>query len=186
MPRRWNEPPFEFLPSVPDPRNPWSDGRTAGRLEAFVEPDVARAIRAGRFNPMLVDALPWFGQHLQRPFDIEDHLVALRDFLEERSASLWVVYVPTKHQVSNRYLETQARFSPPESLVSLMGPEFQVQAGLLGETCRERGIPFLDLTPTLRAAEARGAPLYWSYDDHMRPAGYREVGALVYTWWSAP
>jgi len=185
VPRRWNEPPVEFLASVPDPRNPWTDGRTAGQLEAFVEPDVARAIRAGRFNPVLVNYLPWFGQHLKRPFDIEDHLVALRAYLEERDSSLWVVYVPTKHQVADRYLETHARFSPPESVTSLMGPEFQVQAALLGETCRALGIPFLDLTPALRAAEAGGDPLYWGYDDHLRPAGYREVGALVYAWWSA-
>ena len=186
VPRRWTEPPFEFLPSVPDPRNPWSDGRRAGRLEAFVAPDVARAIRAGRFNPVLVDYLPWFGRHLRRPFEIEDHLVALRDFLEERNAFLWVVYVPTKNQVSDRYLETQARFSPPESVISLMGPEFQVQAALLGETCRALGVAFLDLTPALRKAEAEAGPLYWSYDDHMRSAGYREVAKLVYAWWSTP
>jgi hypothetical protein len=185
VPRRWHEPPFEFLASVPDPRNPWTDGRTAGRLEAFVQPDVARAIRAGRFNPVLVDYLPWFGQHLKRPFDIEDYLVALRAYLEQRGTSLWVVYVPTKHQVSDRYLETHARFSPPESVTSLMGPEFQVQAALLGETCRALDIPLLDLTPALREAEAKDGPLYWNYDDHLRPAGYREVGALVYAWWSA-
>ncbi|MEE2679011.1 MAG: hypothetical protein VX546_10585 [Myxococcota bacterium] len=184
VPRRWQEPPFEFLPSVPDPRNPWTDGRTAGQLEAFVEPDIARAIRAGRFNPMLVDALPWFGRHLKRPFDIEGHLVALQSYLKEWDAALRVVYVPTKHQVTDRYLETQARFSPPGSVISLMGPEFQVQAALLAETCRALELPFLDLTPALRAAETSGDPLYWSYDDHMRPEGYREVGALVYAWWS--
>ena len=184
VPRRWTEAPFAFLPAVPDPRNPWSDGRTAGRLEAFVDPDVARAIRAGRFNPMLVDALPWFGQHLKRPFEITDHLAALQAFLDARNASLHVVYVPTKHQVSDRYLEAQARFSPPESVTSLLGEEFQVQARLLGETCRALDLPFLDLTPALRKAEREGPALYWNYDDHMRPSGYREVGALVYAWWS--
>jgi len=69
-------------------------------------------------------------------------------------------------------------------VTSLLGEEFQVQARLLGETCRALDLPYLDLTPALREAERDGAPLYWDYDDHMRPSGYREVGALVYAWWS--
>ncbi len=58
--------------------------------------------------------------------------------------------------------------------------------GLLGESCRALGVAFLDLTPALRKAEAEGGPLYWSYDDHMRPVGYRKVEKLVYAWWSTP
>ena len=33
-------------------------------------------------------------------------------------------------------------------------------------------MPFLDLTPQLRAREAAGEHLYWDYDHHFRPAGY--------------
>jgi lysophospholipase L1-like esterase len=38
VPRRWHAAPIPFLPAAPDPRNPWSDGRRAGRLGAFVAP----------------------------------------------------------------------------------------------------------------------------------------------------
>ncbi len=181
-PRRWHEPPFEFLPAVPDPRNPWSDGRTAGRLQAFVEPEIARAIREGAFNPMLVDALPWFRKHLQRPHSIGGHVLALGDHGRAHGASLRVAYIPTKNQVSDRYLEAQARFSPADSVASQMGDAFQVHARLLARDCTAAGVPFLDLTPTLRKAEDSGRALYWDHDDHMRPEGYGVAAEAILAW----
>jgi hypothetical protein len=183
-PRRWIEPPFDFLPAVPDPRNPWSHGRRARALEAFVAPDIASAIRAGRFNPMLVEALPWFRKHLTREFEIGEHLRALRDFTAGHGATLRVVYLPTKTQVSDAYLAAQAPFSPPGSAEgSLIGPEYQVQAHRLAQSCAALGLPFLDLTPRLRAREAQGERLYWDYDDHMRAAGYRFSAEAIAAWW---
>lgn len=185
-PRRWHEPPFEFLPAVPDPRNPWSDGRTAGRLQAFVEADIAKAIREGAFNPMLVDALPWFERHLQRPHSIAAHIEAFAAHAARQDARLRIVYIPTKNQVSNRYLEAQARFSPPESVTSQTGEAFQTHARLLARDCRGAGVPFLDLTETLRSAEAEGRALYWDYDDHMRPEGYRLAAERIAGWLDSP
>lgn len=183
-PRRWIEPPFPFLPAVPDPRNPWSDGRTAGRLEAFVAADVARAIRAGRFNPVLVDYLPWFRRQLVRELSIAEHLAAFARKAASLGASLRVVYIPTKNQVSDRYLAAEARFSPPGSVGSLLGERFQVQARILAQSCADNDLPFLDLTPALREREVAAGPLYWDYDDHMRPVGYRAAAELIHTWWS--
>ena len=186
-PRRWIEPPFEFLPAVPDPRNPWSHGRRAGQYEAFVEPDIASAIRAGRFNPMVVEALPWFRKHLPREIEIGAHLRGLRDFTAGHGGALRVVYLPTKNQVSDAYLAAQARFSPPGSAEgSLLAPEYQVQARLLAESCAALGLPFLDLTPALREREAQGERLYWEYDDHMRAAGYRLTAEAIVSWWASP
>ncbi|MBW2363363.1 MAG: hypothetical protein JRG84_20910 [Deltaproteobacteria bacterium] len=182
LPRRWTQPPFEFLPSVPDPRNPWSNGRTAGRLQAFVEPDIARAIRDGRFNPMLVDALPWFRKHLVRPIRIDAHITALTAHVRAAGATLHIAYIPTKNQISDRYLVAQERFSPPDSVASQLGGEFQLHARLLDEACRRAAVPFIDLTPPLRAREPRDGPLYWDYDDHMRAAGYRFTAAALYEW----
>jgi hypothetical protein len=183
-PRRWVDAPFDFLPAVPDPRNPWSQGRRAGQYAAFVEPDLAKAIRAGRFNPMLVEALPWFRKHLPREIEIGEHLRGLHDFIVGHGSRLHVVYLPTKNQVSDAYLSAQARFSPPGSAEgSLMGPDYQVQARLLAESCAGLGLPFLDLTPALREREALGERLYWEYDDHMRAAGYRVAAEAIAAWW---
>jgi lysophospholipase L1-like esterase len=180
--RRWTREPFEYLPSVPDPRNPWTDGATAGRLEAFVAADIARAIRKGRFNPALVESLPWYRKHLARPHTIDSHIVALARHVRATGAVFHVVYVPTKNQVSDRYLAAQSRFSPPGSAISMLGESYQTHARLLAETCRRANIRYLDLTPALRAAEASAGPLYWDYDDHMRGAGYGVAASALHSW----
>lgn len=180
--RRWHAAPFPFLPAVPDPRNPWSDGRIAGRY-AFVAPEIARAIREGRFNPMLPGWLPWFARSLARPVDLTPHLSALASYARSHGTELLVVYLPTKSQVSDRYLEYQAAYAPPDSLRSLMGAEFQEQAAGLAHSCARLGVPFLDLTAALREGEARAGPLHWRYDDHMNADGYREAAQRVFEWW---
>jgi hypothetical protein len=185
VPRRWHAPPFAFLPAAPDPRNPWSDGRRAGRLAAFVAPELARAIREGRFNPALTDFLAWFRTSLAREVTLDAHLAPLGAHARGAGARLFVVYVPTKNQVSDRYLEFQARYTRPEDVRSLLGPEYQRHAARLGESCAALGLPFLDLTPALREAEAAGGPLYWDYDDHLRPAGYALAAERVHSWWAA-
>lgn len=184
VPRRWTPASdvFEYLPSVPDPRNPWTDGATAGRLEAFVAPEIARAIRRGRFNPALVDSPAWYEKHLTRPHAIDSHVVALARHAQAADASFHVAYLPTKNQVSDRYLEAQARFSRAAAVESQLGEAFQEHARRLSQTCRSAGVPFLDLTPKLRAGEASEGPLYWDYDDHMRAAGYRLTASALHEW----
>jgi len=56
-----------------------------------------------------------------------------------------------------------------------------VQRLALAQTCRQLAIPFLDLTPLLRKAEA-GGHLYWNYDEHMRGSTYLWVGATIFQW----
>jgi hypothetical protein len=97
-------------------------------------------------------------------------------------ATLQIAYIPTKNQISDRYLAAQAQFSPPESVASQRGDEFQLQARLLDEACRQAAVSFLDLTPLLRAEDASNGPLYWDYDDHMRAEGYRFTAAALYEW----
>ena len=36
----------------------------------------------------------------------------------------------------------------------------------------------------LRAREEEGERMYWDYDEHMKPQGYRVVGEALYAWWS--
>ena len=181
LPRRWTEAPFAFLPIVPDPRNPWTDGKRAGEL-VFVEPSLARAARDGRFNPMLPDAMPWFARALVRPVDLAPHLRAFRDHARELGADFGVVYLPTKMQVSDRYLPFVAEYSPPGSAISLTADRYQRHARALAATTKALGVPFLDLTPVLRAEDA-ARPLYWDYDDHLRPDGYRTSAAAIFDWW---
>jgi hypothetical protein len=183
VPRRWHEAPFNYLPAVPDPRNPWSAERSAAELARFVPEDLARAMRAGRFNPALARWFPWAREALRRPVDWTPHLAALADFAQSREVRLLVVYIPTKSQVSDRYLAHQARYSPPGSALRLSGGEWQGHARGLARSCAALDLPFLDLGPELRAREAAGPELFWSYDDHLRSRGYRALAEVVFAWW---
>ena len=67
----------------------------------------------------------------------------------------------------------------------MSGPQFQVQAAHLAEVAARLDVPFLDLTPQIRAREAAGEHLYWDYDHHLRPAGYAFVADALYAWAAA-
>jgi lysophospholipase L1-like esterase len=183
VPRRWVEAPFSYLPAEPDPRNPWSHERASARLSRSVSPKIAGAMRGGRFNPALANWFGWAGEALATPVDWTAHLAALDAYAREQGTRLLVVYIPSKSQVTNRYLEFQAEYSPGGR--SLTGERFQVHARWLARSSEAHGIPFLDLTPLLRDAESNGPELYWRYDDHLRPRGYRQVGRWIAEWWLA-
>ncbi len=183
--RRWHEEPFDFLPSVPDPRNRFAREREAAVLDGYVDPEIARAMRQGRFNPALATWFPWASRALARPVDLTPSLRRLRALAERGGARLFLVYMPTKSQVTDRYLPYQAAYSPPGAAVSLTGEDFQTHALWLARSCRALAIPFLDLTGGLRSLEAAGRELFWRYDDHLRPEGYRAVADLLFEWWRA-
>jgi hypothetical protein len=63
----------------------------------------------------------------------------------------------------------------------MTGDEFQGNRHMLASACAKAGVPFLDATDLVREAEAAGKRLYWDYDDHMRPAGYRLLAELLAT-----
>ena len=176
--RRWSAPPFEFLPRVPDPRNPW----TAHEFP-FIDAEVKAEMRNGRFNPFLMNQLLLQEARLKTPSGVSAALEALHQYIVAHGARLWVAYLPYHCLTSDRYVAFHRRLSQPISASSLMGAEYRLHERELAQACRRLGVAFLSLTPSLRAAEARGERMYWEYDEHMRPGGYRRVAEELFTWW---
>ena len=176
--RAWHGTPFPFFAAVPNPRNPWSDPRERRRLEQFVKPELASAMMAGSLNPHL--PLGHEAQHywFPRPSPIGQQLAILRDYLAHHECRLAVVYFPARNQVTDAYLKFDALYNPPP-ITSLTGPEYQRPAADTATACKALGVPFVDLTPPLRAWEATGRRCYWSYDNHPKAATYLEVGRLL-------
>jgi lysophospholipase L1-like esterase len=181
VPRRWHQPPFPFFPAVPDPGNPWST--RAAEFAPAVAPDIAQAMRDGRFNPFNVNEIQGYEHHLRQPVDIAPWLDFIQSFLKSNNVAWTLTYVPQPMQVSDYYLPFKQRYSlavPPNT--SLTGEPYQQGKATLAAAAAARGIPFLDLTPRLREAEAKGEHLYWDYDEHLRAPGYaliaREMQAL--------
>jgi hypothetical protein len=181
VPLRGHSAPFPFLAPVPDPSNPWTEN---GALYATqVDREMADAMRRATFNPNVVNLMGRFEIQLRAPFDVRDPVIGLERFCGEHGARFSLAYLPYKLQVSDRYLPFERRLSPRRDITSLLGEEYQAPARNLRQLCQIVKVPFLDLTPVLRAAEETGRALYWEHDEHMRAEGYGLVGATLAEWW---
>ncbi|NQZ96736.1 MAG: hypothetical protein HRU01_09520 [Myxococcales bacterium] len=183
VPRRWTASPFAYLASVPDRRNAWSHPEQAEKLREFVHEDIADAMRRGRFNPALALWRRFAFESMNRRSDFRTYLKFFASTVAQHDTELRIVYIPTKSQVTDRYAPYFARFTRMEVGVSFTGRVFQRHARELALVCDALGIPFLDLSPALRELGTETQPLYWDYDDHFRPRGYRATARLVLDWW---
>jgi hypothetical protein len=179
VPRRWHSRATLFVPVVPHPLNPWSKPPPQfSRIDA----GLADAMRKGELNPFLVDFVNNADTALRQPTDPSNALRRFQAMAQSVSAELRIVYLPFSVQVSDYYLPFLEKYALHPVGHSLTGPECQIHAAAIAKSCHDLGIPFLDLTPLLKEAEATQEHLYWNYDDHMRGSSYLRVGATIYEW----
>ena len=177
VPKAWHQDTFPFFPSEPDPSNPWT--KNGEEYAKYVAPDLAQAMRRGKFNPFNVGEVQGYEHYLRQPFDIRPWLEFLREFLDKRRITMSITYIPQPNQTTDYYLPFKQRYCPP-GVMSLTADVYQQGAAVLGQHARSLGIAFQDLTPAIKAAEARGEHLYWDYDEHMRPNGYKLVALSIH------
>jgi lysophospholipase L1-like esterase len=183
VPKRWESKPFTFFAPVPAPSNPWSNTETEARYNKFISAKVSQAMKKGRFNPFSVDEYTQFKDHLPLSFKITEHLNGIQNYMAKYGKKFYIVYIPSRNQVSDYYLQFQKEFSSESSLVPLTGPEYQIHAKIMKESCNSLGIPFYDCTEIIKIEENSGNHLYWNYDEHMHAKGYSLIGKHLYSWW---
>lgn len=176
VPRAWHQNTFPFFPPVPDPGNPWT--KSGDEYRKYVAADIAQAMQQGTFNPFSVGEVQAYEHYLRQPVAIRPWLEFLKGFLTPRGIAMSITYVPQPNQVTDHYLQFKQKYCPP-GVSSLTGEVYQQGASRLGEEAKVLGIPFLDLTPAVRAVEAKGEHLYWNYDEHMRPDGYKLIAQSI-------
>lgn len=181
VPFAWHSAPFQYFAPLGAPANPWTGNRDT--FEAIVEPRIATAMKAGRFNPFMVNEIHWSRRFLTLPFDASEYVARLKEYASHHSARLWIVYIPCRYQLSDYYLQFARTFCEENLVSSLMSEEFQVQAKTLGVVCTAEGVPFLDLTSALKAREDSGIKQFWEYDAHMRGESYLFAGSQIWQWW---
>lgn len=179
--RRWVSAPFSFYASTPSPRNPISRPDNAEYYRRVVDPEILAAMRAGRFNPFVIDGYAIDEVMLRKPVDISEYLLAFQRLSEKHGCRLCAAYIPKLHQVSDYYIPYQLKFSRHHEVRSMMSPEYQIHAAALSRDCKSLKIPFLDFTPLLRKLESKGKRMYWNYDNHMNGAAYLYVGREIFT-----
>jgi lysophospholipase L1-like esterase len=187
LPRRWHSGPYPFFAAAPSPTNPFShDPRVEG-----LDPELERAIRAGKANPFMAGLLPRFEQNLRRDYDIEGGVVNLLGFLAEfcrdNGVRLNVIYIPF-HVAANRdYLAAQVKLGGCAGFkfpASFSDEAHRSQQRHLDRACRQAGLPFVDTTDAFIAGE-RQRRLFWATDTHCNAAGYHLVAEKCARCWSA-
>jgi hypothetical protein len=148
-----------------------------------VRADIAEAMKAGTFNPFVMNLAARYERQLRVPIQIRRQLTGLQGHLEGFQTDLRVVYIPARSQVTTHYLPFDQSYCVkcPDTL-DLTGERYQIHRRQLEKDCAALGIPFLDLTSWVEENEAQGRHLYWEYDDHMRGESYLEAGERIYQW----
>ncbi|OFV86735.1 MAG: hypothetical protein A3J75_07785 [Acidobacteria bacterium RBG_16_68_9] len=119
----------------------------------------------------------WWVKATKRATDAE-HLAVMQQVLldEQRAArdmgaQFVALLFPFKEQV---YWDDMLRHAPHLTDVDVDGP-FRV----LAEFCRDRGIPYVDVTDALRAHARAGEQLYFSMDAHWNRRGNAVAASAV-------
>jgi lysophospholipase L1-like esterase len=187
LPRRWHSGPYSFFAAVPSPMNPFThDPRVEG-----LDPELERAMRAGKTNPFMGGLLPRFEQNLRRDYDVEGGVVNVLGFLSrfcrEHGVQLNVLYIPF-HVAANRdYLAAQVKLGGCAGFkfpASFSDEPHRAQQRHLDRACRQAGLPFVDTTDAFIAGE-RERRLFWPTDTHCNAAGYHLVAEKCARCWSA-
>ncbi len=168
--------PFAFFSAVPHPSNPRRDAVD----DENYPPEIAAAMRAGRFNPFMPLVAAGLEKRLLLPLDAETsgklHLSYMKKLCGLHGCSLLTGFIPVDVTVSDHYYPFWNHLGANFNAPSLTTPAYTQQQRVLGNAADELKIPFVDTTAGLRRQESRGQRMYSNYDEHMNAAGYALVG----------
>jgi len=184
IPFRWLNNSTPYISPVPNLQNPWT--LLEDSLKQHVQPWIAEEMKKASLNPFLTNSLAKEERYLKETPLIGETLPFLQYTCNQHSTELVVVYIPSRNQVSNYYLEFEKQYclSCPESL-SLTAPEYQVHQEYIKQQCKELQLRFIDLSSTIKEEEEKGNHLYWDYDQHMRAKGYQFIGRSIRKTWES-
>lgn len=176
IPRRWHQEPFLFFPSVPSPANPWT--ARGAEYDKFVAPELAQAMRTGRFNPFNVGEVQGYENYLRHQVDLRPWLQFVKATLSAQGIPFTMTFIPQQNQTTDHYLPFKQKYCPP-GVPSLTADAYQQGTAVAKAQADQLGIPFYDMTPVLRDRESHGQRMYWNYDEHMSQQGYALVAQSI-------
>jgi len=150
------------------------------------------------FEPKHLMRLDWDPADFARAPEWTTNAAVLDEMLaiaQERGIRLVVAYAPSKPHVVlplvrdrvtaeqlhdfAAFRDHDAELPPPDALRDRLLARLDAQQEVLGRWCAERGVEFLPLTDPLRAAMARGIPVYFTFDPHWTEQGHAAVARYV-------
>jgi lysophospholipase L1-like esterase len=184
IPFRWNNRTNPYISATPDNQNPWATFEDF--LSPHVQPWIATEMKKANLNPFLTNSLAKEEKYLKEQPPIGETLPFLQHTCNQQSTKLVIVYIPSRNQVSNHYLQFEKQYciSCPDS-IDLTTKKYQAHQRFIEKQCQEFNIPFIDLSSTIKEEEEKGNHLYWNYDQHMRAKGYKIVGETIRKNWES-
>jgi lysophospholipase L1-like esterase len=183
--RRFPSGPYPFMSPVPSAANPLTGLKPP---PADVDPEVLGAMRRGTANPWGFVMAKIHAKVLRHDYDrnggVRDYLRYIASLCEQQGTRFVIVYIPHQVTVNPRYLEAQKRLGAPDyDPTKLDGPAYRAQQRHVARVTTELGVPFLDTTEELIAAEKSGGPCFWPIDGHCNAAGYRLLAEICARFW---
>jgi len=178
VPRFYHSGPFPLFEAAPSPSNPWT-----GHDDPTVDPRLVAAFRRGGANPWLEAQAKQIAGNLQGDFSrtggADRHLERIASICRDAGVRLIVAYIPFSTNVNSAYLPAlyQLGYRAPGPDASMESPAFHAQQLHLRDVTDRLHIPFLDLTGEYIEAEKTRGRMYWTYDAHCNPQGYRLAAA---------
>ena len=181
---RWSPKSVPYINPTPNLQNPWTLNQDS--LVNHVKPWIANEMKKANLNPFLTNSLAKEERYLKKPPLIGETLPFLQYTCNQHSTELVVIYIPSRNQVTNYYLQFERQYclSCPNT-IDLTNPKYLIHQEYLKDQCTSFNLPFIDLTPVIRTEEGKGNHLYWNYDQHMKAKGYEFVGKYIRQVWTS-
>ena len=175
----WGNGSEPYIPALTESAHPWANQPET--IKQHVTPPLAEAMLAGHLNPFRVNAIKQEAHYLSLPPALGETVPFFKYVCDQQQAKAVIVYIPTRNQITDHYLSFEHELCVQEcdGNIALTGPAFQQHQQVLAQQCAQQGVSFIDLTPTLRAEEAKGNHLFWNYDEHMKGKGYLLIGKTL-------
>lgn len=166
------------LPDSAQPTYPFK-----GRIDEMYEHADSALVSnmlSAHFNPYKLNEVMRMERSLSEPCNTLVPLDFFKYYAEKYDFEPVVVYIPCRHQVSDRYLAYEYQVSKKfDQNIRFTDSTYQTNVINLQQNCEMLGLKFIDTSDTLKTFEENGNRAYWNYDDHMKAAGYRVVGNFV-------
>ncbi|MFQ5964753.1 MAG: hypothetical protein ACE5KZ_10765 [Candidatus Scalinduaceae bacterium] len=103
-------------------------------------------------------------------------LKTTKDYVVKAGAKLYVLFIPLRGQVSQKFYERTARkYGHDPSDFDIEKPNRK-----LSKLCKELEIAYLDLLPAMREESSNGNQLYFTRDGHWNAEGHRIAAREIY------
>jgi lysophospholipase L1-like esterase len=173
---RWGGKDRNYFKAIPDSTNPWTFYETLFLNK--IESEVGNEMKAGKFNPFLVNNFLMAEKFLSNPALLGETVPFFQYVCKKNRVKPIIVYIPSRNQVTSFYYEFEKKmcFKNTADTLNLTTEVYNQHQKKIAKQCADFKIKFIDLTNLVKSHEDQNNHLFWNYDQHMKAKGYKVLG----------